>query len=215
MTTATAVATAPALAPAPTPERSETEFKKGEIVGIPCEVGPGPFSHEKLITFKSLHGHISGFVRTLDLRQIDDQWQVRARVLEVNDDDMAVWVWGEFFQTSGYAKLPLGLAVPAVLKKHHKPPPPIIQFKKGEIVGVPCEAYPGPFSTEKLIAFKSLHGQISGFVQTLELRQSGDQWQVRAYVKQQKKDRLIVWIWGEFFTTSGHVELPLGLAVPA
>ena len=210
-----ATATAPAPAPAPTLTRPAAQFKPGEIVGIPCEVGPGPFSHEKLIAFKSLHGQISGFVRTLDLRQVEDQWQVRARVLEVKDDYMAVWVWGEFFQTSGYAKLPLGLAVPAVLKKHHTPPTPIIQFKKGEIVGIPCEAYPGPFSTEKLIAFKSLHGQISGFVQTLELRQTEDQWQVRAFVKRMEKDRLTVWVRGEFFTTSGHAELPLGLAVPA
>ena len=95
------------------PEALAPKFKKLDIVGIPCEVGDGFFSDEKFISFDSLDGKIAGVAQTLDLRQAGDQWQVRAIVDSEHEDHLYVWVWGDFVQTAGFVKLPLGFAVPA------------------------------------------------------------------------------------------------------
>ena len=52
-------------------------FKVGDFVGIKCEVQPGPFSEERLVTIETIDGAVLGFVRETELRQVGDEWQVR------------------------------------------------------------------------------------------------------------------------------------------
>ena len=60
------------------------EFKAGDFVGVFCEVQPGPFGGEKLITVDTIEGPISGFIKEEELRQIGERWQVRGKVREIN-----------------------------------------------------------------------------------------------------------------------------------
>ena len=38
----------------------------GDVIGIQCDIRPGPFSGERMITFDTVDGPISGFVREAD-----------------------------------------------------------------------------------------------------------------------------------------------------
>ena len=91
------------------------KFKVGDLVGIPCEVKPGPFSGERLISFDSLDGPVSGFVLEEELKKQrgDDQWLVRGRVLSVKPDEIEVWIDGSFFTTNGLATISQEMAVAA------------------------------------------------------------------------------------------------------
>jgi hypothetical protein len=44
-------------------------LKVGDFIGVKCEVLPGPFSEEALVTIETTDGAISGFVRESELRQ--------------------------------------------------------------------------------------------------------------------------------------------------
>lgn len=89
------------------------------------------------------------------------------------------------------------------------------QFQEGEIVGIPCDVCDVPFLGDRVVGIPTIDGEIEGFVQPTELRQIGDQWQIRGVVDRTEKDHLVAWVRGEFFLTAGSVKLPLGLAVPA
>lgn len=80
-------------------------MKVGDVIGIQCTVQPGPFSGERLVSFDTIDGPISGFVREADLKQIDDQWYIRAVILGIHDDVLAVRVRGSFFTTNGLASV--------------------------------------------------------------------------------------------------------------
>jgi hypothetical protein len=88
-------------------------FKIGDFVGVKCEVQPGPFSDEHLVTVETVDGAISGFVRESELRQEGDEWQVRGKVRRVSPDAIEVWILGSFFTTNGIASIPLRLAMTA------------------------------------------------------------------------------------------------------
>lgn len=74
----------------------------GQLVKVPCTVKPGPFSEERLVSFDSLHGPISGFVRTNNLK-FDSEWLVCGTILTVDKDVVEVMVDGSFFTTNGIA----------------------------------------------------------------------------------------------------------------
>ena len=96
-----------------------------------------------------------------------------------------------------------------------KEAPPPTQFKKGEVVGIPCEVCDVMFLGDRVVGIPTIDGEIEGFVQPTELRQVGDQWQIRGVVDRIERDHLVAWVRGDFFRTAGIVKLPLGLAVPA
>jgi hypothetical protein len=83
-----------------------SEMKVGDVIGIQCDVRPGPFSGERMITFDTVDGPISGFVREPDLKQKDSQWYVRAVIQDIHDDALYVRVKGSFFTTNGLATVP-------------------------------------------------------------------------------------------------------------
>lgn len=85
----------------------------GMIIGIPCEVMPGPFSEERLISFETIHGPISGFVRESELREVEGAWSVRGVVQKILTDTVEVMVTGSFFTTNGLASLSLDAAIAA------------------------------------------------------------------------------------------------------
>ncbi|MBZ0147485.1 MAG: hypothetical protein K8F62_08075 [Pseudorhodoplanes sp.] len=85
----------------------------GDTVGIQCTVQPGPFSGERLISFDTVDGPISGFVKDEDLKEISGQWYVRAVIRRVEDDVLGVRVKGSFFTTNGLASVPRRFALAA------------------------------------------------------------------------------------------------------
>ena len=87
-------------------------LSKGEIIGVPCAIHPGPFPHERFILVNSTDGPVTGFADQADLR-IDDgeRGLLRAVVLDASQDAVKVHLFGEFFRTNGLAYVPrLGLA---------------------------------------------------------------------------------------------------------
>jgi hypothetical protein len=77
----------------------------GSVIGIPCQIMPGPFSGEALISLETVNGPISGFVRESELSQIGEQWFVRAIVESVETESMDVRIRGSFFTTNGVATI--------------------------------------------------------------------------------------------------------------
>lgn len=84
-------------------------FKPGDEIAIPCEVGPGPFPTEKLVTLDTAEGPLSGFVRKENLLSVDstgNNGYIRGTVKEVFSEIITVVVRGSFFTTTGLASLP-------------------------------------------------------------------------------------------------------------
>ena len=88
-------------------------MKVGDVIGIQCDVRPGPFTGERMITFDTISGPISGFVRDEDLKQKDSHWYARAILQDVKDDVLEVRVKGSFFTTNGLASVPRKYAMAA------------------------------------------------------------------------------------------------------
>ena len=81
-------------------------LKRGSVIGIPCEVKPGPFSSEQMISFETADGVVTGFVHPNELAQRSDgTWRVRAIVQKTRGDVVEVRVVGSFFTTNGLANI--------------------------------------------------------------------------------------------------------------
>jgi len=80
-------------------------MKVGDVIGVQCTVQPGPFSDERLISFDTIDGPVSGFVQETDLRQSGEHWFVRATIRAIRDDILEVKVQGSFFTTNGLASV--------------------------------------------------------------------------------------------------------------
>ena len=78
---------------------------KGSIIGVPCQVKPGPFSEELLISLETIDGPISGFTQGSELKRQGEQWFVRAIVEAVEKDAITVRIYGSFFTTNGIATI--------------------------------------------------------------------------------------------------------------
>ena len=72
-------------------------FKKGQIVNIPCEIQPGAFPDERLITVHTDKGIISGFVKAGYLTETQGREYVRAKVIKVSGDELTIRIPGSFF----------------------------------------------------------------------------------------------------------------------
>ena len=82
-----------------------TAFRPGDAIAVPCELAPGPFSDERLITVDTVDGPISGFVQTYDLKETGGQWFVRGSVVREHPDSVEVRIRGSFFNTNGVASI--------------------------------------------------------------------------------------------------------------
>jgi len=83
------------------------KFSIGQAVQIRCEVRPGPFPAEFLVTLDTIEGPISGFVRGDNFRKSSssNDGYVFATVTDVSEDTLTVMVRGSFFTTNGLAQL--------------------------------------------------------------------------------------------------------------
>lgn len=66
-----------------------------------------------MITFETVDGPISRFVRRGELREESGRWFVRALVQAIRDDILEVRVRGSFFTTNGLASIPRKYAMAA------------------------------------------------------------------------------------------------------
>ena len=79
-------------------------FSVGQIVQIRCEVQPGPFPTEMLVTFPAMDGPISGFVQRDKIKRLHgEEGYLDAVVKEVSSDAVSVVIEGSFFTTNGLA----------------------------------------------------------------------------------------------------------------
>ena len=88
-------------------------FKAGDFVGVKCEVQPGPFDGERLVTVETVDGVISGFVKDTELRETAGSWEVRGQVRSMTSSVITVMIFGSFFTTNGIATIPSHLAMAA------------------------------------------------------------------------------------------------------
>jgi hypothetical protein len=84
-----------------------TKYLIGQKLKIPCEVSPGPFSDEWLVTFDTIYGRVSGFVSADDLVDVeDDKGFLRCEIVRTTPEGVIiVRVNGSFFTTNGLAYL--------------------------------------------------------------------------------------------------------------
>src|SRR3989442_3903036 len=73
------------------------DFRKGQIVQIPCEIQPGAFPDERLITVHTDKGIISGFVKAEYLTEAPGGGHVEAKVIKVSGDELTIRLPGSFF----------------------------------------------------------------------------------------------------------------------
>ena len=88
-------------------------FQTGDLIGVVCEVQPGPFSDERLVTLDTVDGIISGFVKESELRESGSRWEVRGRIQEISGEMLKVRIYGSFFTTNGTATILRNLAMAA------------------------------------------------------------------------------------------------------
>jgi hypothetical protein len=88
-------------------------IKVGDVIGVQCRVQPGPFSEERLVSFDTVDGPVSGFVREVNLKEVESQWFIRAVVQGIRDDILEVRVKGSFFTTNGLANVERRFAMAA------------------------------------------------------------------------------------------------------
>lgn len=79
--------------------------KVGEIILVPVRAEKGPFSEECLISFDSIDGPISGFIRSDQVEKKDGRSFIQARVLKVEPKAITVQLHGSFFTTTGLAHI--------------------------------------------------------------------------------------------------------------
>jgi hypothetical protein len=88
-------------------------LKPGTAIAVPCELKPGPFSDERLITVNTVDGPNSGFVQTYDLKETGGKWFVRGYVVKDHRTSLEVRIRGSFFNTNGVASISRDEAVAA------------------------------------------------------------------------------------------------------
>jgi hypothetical protein len=88
-------------------------LKAGVLVGIRCTVQPGPFSDERLVSFDTVTGPVTGFVREANLKKFNEDWCVKGTVISIESDIIEVRVEGSFFTTNGIATIPREMALAA------------------------------------------------------------------------------------------------------
>jgi hypothetical protein len=81
-------------------------YTPNQAVLIKCEIQPGPFPTEWLVTFQAADGPVSGFVRRENVRRVaGGEGYITATVKEASSDTVTVVVEGSFFTTNGLAYL--------------------------------------------------------------------------------------------------------------
>ena len=81
-------------------------YTPNQSVLIRCEIQAGPFPTEALVTFQTVDGPVSGFVRSANVRKLTGgEGYISAVVKEASPETVTVVVEGSFFTTNGLAYL--------------------------------------------------------------------------------------------------------------
>jgi hypothetical protein len=81
-------------------------YTPNQSVLIRCEIQAGPFPMETLVTFQTMDGPVSGFVRSDNVRKLTGgEGYINATVKDVSAETVTVVVEGSFFTTNGLAYL--------------------------------------------------------------------------------------------------------------
>jgi hypothetical protein len=84
-----------------------TDFKRGQIVRIPCEIQPGAFRNEHLVTIEIEGRKLSGFVQDSYITKEANINFVIATIIRVTAEGLLVDIPGSFFTVaSGETCLP-------------------------------------------------------------------------------------------------------------
>jgi len=76
------------------------QFRRGQIVNIPCSVEPGPFPDEVLVTMNTDTGVVSGFLKSSSVVRHNGRDYVQGIVIEASAESVQVRVPGSFFTTA-------------------------------------------------------------------------------------------------------------------
>ena len=76
------------------------QFRRRQIVNIPCDVQKGAFPDEVLVTMHTDNGIISGFLKSSLIIHHNGQDYVQGVVIEASADSVQVRVPGSFFTTA-------------------------------------------------------------------------------------------------------------------
>lgn len=78
------------------------QLEVGSAVGIPCEVQPGPFEDEMLVSIDHENGMISGFVKRENVRELKPGKRfVKAYIKDIEQNTIWLEIEGSFFTTNG------------------------------------------------------------------------------------------------------------------
>jgi uncharacterized membrane protein len=76
------------------------QFRRGQIVNIPCDVQKGAFPDEVLVTMHTDKGVVSGFLKSSLIVHHRGRDYVRGVVIEASAETVQVRVPGSFFTTA-------------------------------------------------------------------------------------------------------------------
>ncbi len=79
------------------------KFAAGEAVAVPCDVRPGAFPGEFLVTVHTLSGPVSGFARAEDMAEMSAA--LHGVVQAARPEAVEVKLSGTFFTTNGLAEI--------------------------------------------------------------------------------------------------------------
>lgn len=92
----------------PLMEHHMAKFAPDQLVRIPCDVQPGPFPTEFLVTVKFDEMELSGFVKSDFVQKKKGAAYVQAKVLQVTGEAVTLQFPGSFFTTAnGRASVPV------------------------------------------------------------------------------------------------------------
>ena len=80
------------------------KYEPGEQIAVRCDVQPGAFPGEYLVTVSTATGPLSGFARETDL-MMNGRTSLLGTVQAVTPEMLEVWLRGSFFTTNGLAEL--------------------------------------------------------------------------------------------------------------
>jgi hypothetical protein len=80
----------------------------GETILLPVESSTGAFAGECFITFDTLDGPVSGFIRADQVRERNKKHFLEAEVIAVASNCLTVRLHGSFFTTTGLAHIDKG-----------------------------------------------------------------------------------------------------------
>jgi hypothetical protein len=78
------------------------KIEHGQVVRVPCEVKPGAFPEEALVTIQTAEGPVSGLVNRGNLIDVrDGSAYILGVVKDIGEDTITVLLQGSFFTTTG------------------------------------------------------------------------------------------------------------------